>query len=154
MKGARLRRWVVRGLLAAAAGHVVGIGAIASVQIVDRLEIARRYRHESLAAAQERLLGSDYMDSVRQIRAVVAEHETVYLVDREASPSGAAYFALHYLAPRRVVFLGAPRRESPKLVRSRLPRDARWVVVVQAVGAPLELVPADRLRPGHRRRGS
>jgi hypothetical protein len=148
------RAWFARIALAAALVHVAGVATIVALEAGRRLEIFRLYRHEPFSAAQERLLGAAYLESIRTVRATVSENETVYVIDEETAPAGAAYFALHYLAPRRVVLLGAPRRESPKLVQSRLPADARWVVIVQAPGAPLELVPAERLRPKGARAGS
>jgi hypothetical protein len=154
MGGRRARLWAARVALAAALVHSASLTAIATGVARRRLAIFRLYRHEPFTAAQERELGSAYLESIRKVRAAVPESETVYLIDEEAAPAGAAYFALHYLAPRRVVLLGAPRRESPKLVHSRLPADARWVVIVQAPGAPLELVPAERLRPKGARVGS
>jgi hypothetical protein len=154
MSASRLRRWAAPIGVAALLAHVAAIGAIAWSEAGRRLDIVRRNRHEPFSVAQRRHLGTEYVDALRRIREQIAESETVYLVDEEATPAGAAYFALHYLAPRRVVLLGAPRRESPKLVQSRLPANARWVVVAPAVGAPLELIPADRMRPKGARRGS
>lgn len=153
MRRAAVRRWAARLGVAAAVVHVAGIAAVAGQQAFRRLEIARIYRHEPFGEAQSRLLGAGYVAALRRVRAEVPEDATIYLIDGEPKPAGAAYFALHYLAPRRVVYCGSPARESPKLVLSRLPADARWVVVARQVGAPLELVAAAELRPRRHRRG-
>lgn len=148
------RRCAARFAWAVALAHVAWIATIAGNQVVQRAEVFRHYRRETFDDARVRLFGAAFVESVRSVRAVVPESETVYLIDEEPVPNGAAYFALHALAPRRVILLGAPLRESSKLVQSRLPRGARWVVIARQVGAPLELVSADALRPRRHRGGA
>lgn len=153
MRSTAARRWGSRAILALLAGAALHSGYLAVSEAVDVLDKARIYRREPFVEAQDRLLGRAYMESVRSIRQRVPEGATLYLVDAVPRPSGAPYFALHYLAPRRVVLLGTSRSERPRLIRSRLPRSADWIVVVDEEGAPLRLLDADRFRPRSERRG-
>jgi len=148
-----IRRWSGRVALLLLAGLALDSGYRAVVTSAVLLEQARLYRREPFDEAQNRVLGRAYMDSVREVRARIPEKATVYLIDAVPRPSGAPYFAAHYLAPRRVVLLGTSRLERPRLVRSRLPRSADWVVVVNEEGAPLRLFDADQFRPRSERRG-
>jgi hypothetical protein len=95
-----------------------------------------RYRHESHAAAQDRLFGRDYMEAIRSIRSRVGVDEPVYLIDDQRVESGAPYFVAHYLAPRRVELLGTTRGRSVLRVAQRAPSPEAWVVVVGDVGEP------------------
>ena len=153
MRRRAVRRW--------ASALVVLAVASALWRAVETLDTAlrvfknpRSHRRETLAEVQDRIVGAAYMASVRRIRAATPDDATLYLVDATPRPSGAPYFALHYLAPRRVVLLGASRDEPPNWIRSRLPRSAEWVVVVPGEREPLRLVEADRFRAWHRRRGA
>jgi hypothetical protein len=149
----RLRRGASLAVVATAAASALVLAAAAVAVSLRVIEYARGHRRESFAAAQDRVLGERYMAAIREIRAATPPDATLYLVDATPRESGAPYFALHYLAPRRVVLLGVPRSERPNLIRSRLPRDARWVVVVPGEGEPLRLRDADHFRPRSRRRG-
>ena len=82
---------------------------------------------------------------MRAIRARVPEDGTIYFIDAEESPGAAAYFALHYLAPRRLVSLGTTRQRSLGWLKRRVPAGVEQVLIVDGDGRPLRLVPVDTL---------
>jgi hypothetical protein len=146
-----VRRWVSASVLALAA--LAGLRQMAGSLDESRRVWKRSNRlgNESYEAAQDRVFGRDYMESIREIRRRVPESESLFLIDRQRDEQGACYFALHYLAPRRLVLLDLSRKhELTRLGRSGRARQA-WVVEVGDSGAPLALARGSDLQPGRRR---
>jgi hypothetical protein len=100
---------------------------------------ARRHAGESVAEAQDRLFGRAYMEALRSVRARVRPDETLLFVD-ELEQDGSTYFALHYLAPRRLVRLGRTGELQRWRIERRLPARSAVVLVVPGEREPVRLV--------------
>ena len=141
-----MRRWLARVVLAAvilAAGTSL-VRAAADAR--HEWRFLWRHRTEDLAQVQDRMFGSAYMRSIREIRAQVPLSDSIYLVDAQSRELGVSYFVLHDLAPRRVVYLGTYRDASRHRLQQLLPRSARWVAVVEDAPAPPTLYRASTFR--------
>lgn len=103
---------------------------------------ARRHAGETFEASQDRLFGRDYMESLRAVRSLVPPSKSLFFVD-EKHPDGSSYFALHYLAPRRLLSLEAFSRRQRRL-RAKL-RPGFEVLVVPNDRAPVRLLSGPEL---------
>jgi hypothetical protein len=108
------------------------------------------FRHQTREAIEDRIFGREYMAAVREIRRRVPARSTVLLIDEQRREGGAAFFALHYLAPRRIRKLVTTGRTAEARAARRRVEKARWVVVVRDFPTPLELEASSR--PRRRRR--
>jgi hypothetical protein len=134
-----LRTWLAR-LVLLAAGAAAAHGAfLALAESRLTLLYARGYSSQSLVLAQDRLFGRDYMESLRTVRALVEPQQTLLFVD-EVEQDGSTYFALHYLAPRRLVRLGRTRELERWRIERRLPARSSAVLVVPGGRKPVRLV--------------
>jgi len=129
----------LRGLLAAV---VLGLAVVAAAVGAGRavgtgarlLERAQERRHESWSEARIRLFGAPWVEGFEVIRERVPEAATVYFVDFQAEERPQAeYFALHELAPRRVVRFGTHRERSMRWLTRHIPPDAEWVALIEGL---------------------
>jgi hypothetical protein len=147
----RARALVARLLLLLA---LVAAGQALYAALVEGRRIfraAQRLRHETLAAAQERLFGGAYMNAIRRIRSTVPEDQVLVFIDVQSREQGAAYFVGNFLAPRPLVRLGSPRHESWGRLRRRIPEESRWILFVGDHDRPPTLEPAGAIRMPVRR---
>jgi hypothetical protein len=131
-------------VVAAALGALAGALA-AVVAAWDVTAKAWERRHLDYRLAADYLFGRDYLDALRAVRERVPESGTVYFVDAEPVVGAGPYFALHYLAPRRLVKLGSTRQRSLGWLRGRAPDDVEVILFVEGGGAPPRLVDASTL---------
>lgn len=132
---ARLRIWLARGV-ALAAALAAAQGAFEALAESRRMfRYGRRHAGETLAAAQDRLFGREYMESVRAVRARFEERDTVRFVE-PPELDGSSFFALFHLAPRRLVQFG---RTGDELRRGGAGQKVRFVVVIPPGRRPLEI---------------
>jgi len=141
----RLERVAAAAILVASLAAAVAAGGAAVTRGSSLARVAWGSRAESYAAAQERLLGAAYIESIRAVRAAVPEHGTIHFIDAEDSPSGATYLALHYLAPRRLALVGVRRQSSPRRLRRELPAGIERVLIVGEHRQPLRWVAVEQL---------
>lgn len=137
----RLERMAAR-LLIAAVAIALAVQLFQSIRESRSLfRAARRHAGQPVEATQDRLFGVDYMNSIRAVRAVIPEQATVYFVAPRAV-DGSTYFALHQLAPRRLVRIGRLEEGVGRRLERRPPPDVDWVVVIPNRREPLRLEPA------------
>jgi len=136
------RRLAVRAVLALTLVAAAWTATAAMRESVNIWRHARRYAHEPLERAQDRLFGRDYMEAIRAIRDRVPADASLELIDAQSAPRGATYFVLHYLAPRRIRRVGSTRDEPWRRLAKLVRRDASWVVVVGDLGQPPSVEPA------------
>jgi len=133
----------VLALCALAAGAAAWTGLGESRAAWKRGHRHRRLSHE---AVEDRIFGREYMAAVREIQRRVPTRAAVLLIDEQRQESGAAFFALHYLAPRRIRKLVTQGRTVEARAARRRVEKARWVVVVRDFPTPLELRTASEAR--------
>lgn len=120
----------------------VGLAVVAAASggwraVVGAFEVSERahdHRYETYREARIRLFGRAWAEGFAAIRERVPEDATVYFVDfqPEALPE-AEYFALHELAPRRVVRFGTHRELSMRWLTRHIPPDAEWVALIEGL---------------------
>lgn len=132
--------------LACACGLWSGWEALDESGIV--LEAVRARRRVPYERLLEGMVGREYLASIRRVQAQIDPAQTIYFIDAEERASGAPYFALHYLAPRRLVRVGALRENSLRWLRRHVPPAVEWVVLVDGIGKPLRLARRDELFEG------
>jgi hypothetical protein len=135
----RPRTWLARFVLLAAGAAALHGAFVTLAESRRTFRYARRHSGESLVVAQDRLFGRDYMESLRSVRARVDPKRTLLFVD-EVEQDGSTYFALHYLAPRRLVRLGKTDELERWFVERRLPTRSSAVLVVPGGRKPVRLV--------------
>jgi hypothetical protein len=124
--------------LALLAGSFAAVrAAITSRQVFDAAWERRLKSYEELRAD---LFGRDYLDSVSAIRARVPASGSIFFVDTRAAATSRCYFALHDLAPRRLIRLGRLGTRSLARRIRRAPPEAAEILVIEE-DRPLRLVP-------------
>lgn len=145
MRGGRPTRWLSRIVVLATCAATLQGAFEALAQSRKSFRYARRHAGETIELAQDRLFGREYMAALRAVRARTAPEATLAFVD-DGRADGSSYFALHYLAPRRLVRF--PRLDDlpARRIERRLSRRRELVLVVPKARAPVRLVPASELR--------
>jgi len=138
--GHRAVRIEARLLLGAVALATVAQAAVAGWQSVQLARASRRALGLSHAEATRRELGAAYYQSVVEARRAFPIDGAVWFVDQQSAPAGATYFALYYLAPRRLYRLGSTRENSEWWLSRQVPPGVERILLVGDPGKPLEIV--------------
>jgi hypothetical protein len=134
-----VRRWLARAVVLGAVAASLHGAYLALTESRRTFRYGRRHAGESLVLAQDRLFGRDYMASLRSVRSRVGPQRTLLFVD-ELEQDGSTYFALHYLAPRRLVRFGSTDDLERWRFDRRLPARPTVVLVVPGALEPVRLV--------------
>jgi len=129
----------------------LGQAAVAGWRSVELARGARGALGLGHAEATRRELGAAYYQSVVEARRAFPIDGAVWFVDQQSAPAGATYFALYYLAPRRLFRLGSTRENSEWWLGRQAPRGVERILLVGDPGTPLEVVPVAEY--GERPRG-
>ena len=152
----RLRTWLARLVLFAAAAAAVHGAVTALTESRKTFRYARRHSHEDLETARDRLFGAPWTAALREVERRHAENERILFVDDWPRPLGWTYFALFELAPRQLVRFGTIDELEAGRFRRRLPKAVSELVVIPGDGSPVSLLDvaeldAEPLLPKRRR---
>lgn len=121
--------------------------AWSSVRSVRRIWRAALYAGETPLEERSRLFDPKYVQGIEEIRRTIPLHGVYALVDADPVEKGSVFWARFDLAPRRAVYLGFLQDlRSPRIVRERLIREARWVIVTSVHRPPVLYERRDFLR--------
>ena len=123
-----------------------------SVRSVRRIWRAAIHAGETPLEERSRLFNPEYAEAIEEIRRTIPPHGVYALVDADPAEEGSVFWVRFDLAPRRAAYLGfLPDLRSPRVVRERLIREARWVIVASVRRPPVLYERRDflqRLRAG------
>ena len=111
--------------------------------------IYRAFTHAGETPVEERsrIFDPHYVQTIEEIRRRIPLHGVYALVDADPVEQGSAFWVRFDLAPRRAVYLGFLHElESPRTVRARMIREARWVIVTSLHRLPVLYERHDFLR--------
>lgn len=109
-----------------------------SVRSVRRIYRAALYAGETPLEERSRLFGPEYAAAIEEIRRTIPPHGVYALVEGDPSEEGSVFWVRFDLVPRRAAYLGFLQElRSPKIVRERLIREARWVIVTSVRRPPV-----------------
>lgn len=99
-------------------------------------------RNESTRDSRVRTFGAGYVEAIEEIRRTIPEDGAYLLINGyPGQEEGGPLWAKFDLAPRRAVYLGSLRDlGNVDRMRRRMPRAARWVVIVHGNYAPPTLI--------------
>jgi len=112
----------------------------ASLRSAQRIWAAAVHAGETPLEERSRIFDPVYVQRIEEIRRTLPSDAVYAIADFDPFEQGSTYWVRFDLAPRRAVFLGSLQELSPRLVRERMVRDARWVIVT-SFGRPPELYP-------------
>lgn len=104
------------------------------------LRMYRGWLHAGESGLEERsrLLGPDYALAIEDLRRRVPEDAIYALVDADPHEMGSVLWVRYYLAPRKAILLGFLHDlRTPRDVRKRMIREARWVIVASFEKPPV-----------------
>lgn len=97
---------------------------------VRRLYQGWLYAGESGFDERSRLFNPAYAQAIEELRRAIPEDGIYALVDADPHEMGSVIWVRYYLAPRKAILLGFLHDlRTPRDVRQRLIREARWVIV-------------------------
>jgi hypothetical protein len=105
---------------------------------VRRIWWAFSYAGETPLEERSRQFNPQYAQAIEEIRRTIPRHGVYALVDADPVKQGSVFWVRFDLAPRRAVYLGVLQGlQSPRIVRERLIREARWVIVASVHRPPV-----------------
>lgn len=112
--------------------------SLASARSVRRIWKAAIYAGETPIEERSRSFDPAYVQAIEEIRRTIPLHGTYALVDADPAERGNVFWVRFDLVPRRAVYLGTLRDlRSPRIVRERMIREARWVIVASPHEPPV-----------------
>ena len=109
-----------------------------SVRSVRRIWRAAIYAGETPLEERSRLFDPKYVEAIEEIRRTIPPHGVYALVDADSVEEGSVFWVRFDLVPRRAAYLGFLHElRSPRIVRDRLIREARWVIVTSVHRPPV-----------------
>ncbi len=112
--------------------------AYSSVRAARRIWRAAVHVGENPLEERSRQLNPQYAQEIEEIRRTIPRHGVYALVDADPVAEGSVFWVRFDLAPRRAVYLGSLQElHSPRVVRERLIREARWVIVASVRQPPV-----------------
>lgn len=104
---------------------------------VRRIYWAFAYAGETPLEERSRAWDPHYAQAIEEIRRTIPRHGVYALVDADRTEEGSVLWVRFDLAPRRAVYLGFLHElRNAKTVRTRLIREARWVIVASVRRPP------------------
>ena len=105
---------------------------------VRRIYWAFAYAGETPLEERSRAWDPQYAQAIEDIRRTIPRHAVYALVDADPVEEGSVLWVRFDLAPRRAIYLGFLHDlRNPKTVRTRLIREARWVIVASVRRPPV-----------------
>jgi hypothetical protein len=96
------------------------------------------YAGESGFDERSRLFNPAYAQAIEELRKAIPEDGIYALVDADPHEMGSVIWVRYYLAPRKAILLGfLDDLRTPRDVRQRLIREARWVIVASFDEPPI-----------------
>jgi len=112
--------------------------SLASVRSVRRIWKAAIYAGETPIEERSRSFNPEYAQAIEEIRRTIPLHGTYALVEADPTEEGSVFWVRFDLVPRRAVYLGTlGDLRSPRIVRERMIREARWVIVTSVHRPPM-----------------